>query len=258
METTFDEYLKTLYPARSGTRASYLKAIKILDEIFRIQNPLGISNQSLADIRDPYLIADIIDFVVDQEDKFRRGENSIFDYGSPTQTSYPRKRFCTAAIRRLGDYITQCCSDAATEIMRTAQSDGSRLSRKLLSKFRIDDRGTDREVRAKHRVGQDIFRAILLDIYEYRCCLTGIDVPEVLRAYNTPRFSDSHKDGGMRKNRYLCGKEENQNGKTIEIHSSFQGQGRRGSPQGNRTAGDAGQKVWRGTLENHGMEERAA
>ena len=75
---------------------------------------------------------------------------------------------------------------------------------------------------------------------------------------NTPRFSDSHKDGGMRKNRYLCGKEENQNGKTIEIHSSFQGQGRRGSPQGNRTAGDAGQKVWRGTLENHGMEERAA
>ena len=79
-----------------------------------------------------------------------------------------------------------------------------------------------------------------------------------LKAYNTPRFSDSHKDGGMRKNRYLCGKEENQNGKTIEIHSSFQGQGRRGSPQGNRTAGDAGQKVWRGTLENHGMEERAA
>ena len=79
-----------------------------------------------------------------------------------------------------------------------------------------------------------------------------------LKAYNTPRFSDSHKDGGMRKNRYLCGKEENQNGKTIEIHSSLQGQGRRGSPQGNRTAGDAGQKVWRGTLENHGMEERAA
>lgn len=191
METTFDEYLKTLYPARSGTRASYLKAIKILDEVFRIQNPFGLSNKSLIDIRDPYLIADIIDFVADQEDKFRRGENSVFDYGSPTQTSYPRKRFCTAAIRRLGDYITQCCNDAATEIMRTAQSDGSRLSRKLLSKFRIDDRGTDREVRAKRRVGQDIFRAILLDIYESRCCLTGIDVPDVLRASHIIPWSES-------------------------------------------------------------------
>ena len=62
----------------------------------------------------------------------------------------------------------------------------------------------------------------------------------------------------MKKKRYLCGKEENQNGKTIEIHSSIQGQGGRGSTQGNRTAGVAGQKTWRGTLENHGMEERAA
>lgn len=46
----------------------------------------------------------------------------------------------------------------------------------------------------------------------------------------------------MKKKRYLCGKEENQNGKTIEIHSSIQGQGSRGSTQGNRTAGVAGQK----------------
>ncbi len=76
--------------------------------------------------------------------------------------------------------------------------------------------------------------------------------------HNTPRFSDRHTDGGMKKKRYLCGKEENQNGKTIEIHSSIQGQGSRGSTQGNRTAGVAGQKAWRGTLENHGMEERAA
>ena len=80
----------------------------------------------------------------------------------------------------------------------------------------------------------------------------------MLYLYNTPRFSDRHTDGGMKKKRYLCGKEENQNGKTIEIHSSIQGQGGRGSTQGNRTAGVAGQKAWRGTLENHGMEERAA
>ena len=80
----------------------------------------------------------------------------------------------------------------------------------------------------------------------------------VVKGYNTPRFSDRHTDGGMKKKRYLCGKEENQDGKTIEIHSSIQGQGGRGSTQGNRTAGFAGKKTWRGTLENHGMEERTA
>ena len=34
-------------------------------------------------------------------------------------------------------------------------------------------------------------------------------------AYNTPRFSDRHNYGGMTRNRYICKKEENQNGKTI-------------------------------------------
>ena len=33
--------------------------------------------------------------------------------------------------------------------------------------------------------------------------------------YNTPRFSDRHNYGGMTNNRYICKKEENQNGKTI-------------------------------------------
>ena len=33
--------------------------------------------------------------------------------------------------------------------------------------------------------------------------------------YNTPRFSDRHNYGGMTRNRYICKKEENQNGKTI-------------------------------------------
>ena len=35
------------------------------------------------------------------------------------------------------------------------------------------------------------------------------------KKYNTPRFSDRHNYGGMTRNRYICKKEENQNGKTI-------------------------------------------
>ena len=35
------------------------------------------------------------------------------------------------------------------------------------------------------------------------------------KPYNTPRFSDRHNYGGMTKNRHICKKEENQNGKTI-------------------------------------------
>ena len=76
--------------------------------------------------------------------------------------------------------------------------------------------------------------------------------------YNTPRFSDRHNYGGMTNNRYICKKEENRNGKTIEIYSFFQGESRRGSAQGNGATGVAGQEIWRGTLENYRMEERVA
>ena len=74
-----------------------------------------------------------------------------------------------------------CCEDA-TDIMRSSTHKGSKLSSDLLKRFNINDKGTDKEIRAKRRVGQNIFRAMLLEIYDAKCCITGIDIPEVLRA----------------------------------------------------------------------------
>ena len=34
----------------------------------------------------------------------RNGEKSIFDFGKATQTSYPRGRFCSAALKSLKEY----------------------------------------------------------------------------------------------------------------------------------------------------------
>lgn len=100
---TFEDYLHSTYSNQNSRAAgSYIKAIEILDRIFSQRDVFNLNNQSLADITDPILIAQIIDFVAEEEDKFRNEQNSIFDLGLRTQTSYPKKRFCTAAIRRLG------------------------------------------------------------------------------------------------------------------------------------------------------------
>lgn len=180
---TFQDYLRAKFSSQnSGTVHSYIKAIQILDDIFSQHDVFGLNNQSLADIKDPVLISRIIDYVAEEEDKFRREEDSIFRLGNPNQTSYPKKRFCTAAIRKLGEYINRICCLEATNIMMQEEQNGAKLSRKLRDRFNINEEGTDRIVRAKHRLGQDIFRAMLLDIYSSKCCLTGIDIPEVLRA----------------------------------------------------------------------------
>lgn len=180
---TFRDYLYSTYSNKnSGTPSSYLKAIEIIDKLFQKEDPFNLRNQSLTEIKDPYLIARIIDYIALEEDKFRNGTESIFDFGKPTQTSYPRKRFCTAAIRRFGEFVQRACAAEASEIMLKSERNGSELSVNLMKKFQINEIGSDTEVRAKRRVGQDIFRAMLLKIYDSKCCLTGLEIPEVLRA----------------------------------------------------------------------------
>lgn len=179
---TFRDYLYSSYSIKnSGTAPSYLKEIEIIDKIFQIKDVFNLNGKSLSDIRDPYMIGRIIEYIVQEEDKYRQGGVSIFDLGKSNQTSYPRKRFCTAAVRRLGEFVNLICGEEATELM-IQSSDGSKLSSSLLKKFNINDKGTDREVRAKRRVGQNLFRAMLLDIYGTKCCISGIEIPEVLRA----------------------------------------------------------------------------
>ena len=181
---SFEDYLHATYSIRNSRAASsYLQAIRILDELFTAKGSFNLNGQSIADVRDPVLMEQIIEYVVEEENKFRRDEDSIFQSGRPTQRSYPKKRFCSAAIRRLGEFVNQlCCVEASEDLHSNSSGSGAKLSSKLIRKFHLNDKGTDREVQAKRRVGQEIFRAILLDIYGSKCCLTGIDIPEVLRA----------------------------------------------------------------------------
>lgn len=184
METlSFKDFLYDAYPTKNSRAAgSYITAIKILDELFSQHDVFHLQNQSLTEIRDPLLIERIIDYIADEEDKYRKGLDSIFKFGRPTQTSYPRGRFCTAAIRQLREYIKYVYGQEATDMMLDYTRSGAKLSKALMNRFRIDDEGTEKEVRAKRRVGQDVFRSMLLEIYDRKCCLTGLEIPEVLRA----------------------------------------------------------------------------
>lgn len=127
-------------------------------------------------------MAKIIDFIDQEEYKYRNNEKSFFDLVNSTQTSYPKNRFCTGAIHALGRYVNIITEREATNLMVRSNISGRTLSKKLIQRFHIDNIGSEREVKAKQRIGQDIFRAILLRNYHNRCCLTGIDIPEVLRA----------------------------------------------------------------------------
>ena len=55
-------------------------------------------------------------------------------------------------------------------------------------------RTTDAERREVRRVGQDIFRRGLFEYWDGRCAITGLDVPELLRASHIKPWADCDTD----------------------------------------------------------------
>lgn len=182
VHNTFIEYLDAKYPANSGSKKSYLVALSIIDRLFALNDKFNLNHLPVMEIRDPFLIEQIVDFVADEEDKYRAGQASFFDDGSPKQSSYPRSRFCTAAIRRLRDFINHKCICETTQFLAKSRHNGKRISTDLLNRFKINHAATEKERLIKQRIGQQLFREMLLSIYDTKCCLTGLDIPEVLRA----------------------------------------------------------------------------
>lgn len=55
-------------------------------------------------------------------------------------------------------------------------------------------RATEAERQVIQRVGQDVFRSGLLDYWDGRCAITGLAVPELLRASHIKRWADCELD----------------------------------------------------------------
>ncbi len=75
---------------------------------------------------------------------------------------------------------------ALYDVLRTAAAHARTLPNRVADAFRRETAGMPRATEAERvvvqRVGQDLFRAALLDYWQGRCCVTGLAVPELLRA----------------------------------------------------------------------------
>lgn len=76
--------------------------------------------------------------------------------------------------------------EALYEVLRTTAAHARTLPNRVADAFRRETAGMSRSTEAERvvvqRVGQNLFRAALLDYWQGRCCVTGLAVPELLRA----------------------------------------------------------------------------
>lgn len=178
----FEEYVYDVYSNKTGTAKSYITAINIIDQMLEYDDVFGLNGTSIAEINDGTLLMRIADFVCTQQSLYIKGEDSIFRNVNPNQVSYPGKRFCSAAIKQLVNYYKHDAEEKKAEDIVQRLSAGARVSSELVNIFRIDKEGNDIEATTRRRLGQSYFRRMVLSNYDNKCCVTGLNIPQTLRA----------------------------------------------------------------------------
>lgn len=190
----FEEYVYAVYSNKTGTAKSYITAIRIIDQMFAYDDVFGLKGQSITTIRDGFLLKQIEDFVCAQQTLYIKGEDSIFRNINPNQVSYPGKRFCSAAIKQLMNYYRHDAEEVRAEAIVQQLTAGTKISNELINIFNIDKAGSDIEVTTRARLGQSYFRRMILANYGNRCCVTGIDIPQTLRASHIVAWAEDKRN----------------------------------------------------------------
>ena len=199
----FEDYTYFVYGHKTGAANSYINAIHILDKIFARKDLFNLQGKSLTEVDDEHLLQQIADYVVSEEKKYKTGKDSIFKYGLDRQKSYPRGGFCSAAMKHLQRYQAFEPQEIEANAISDRLSNGKDVSVELLKHFDITKEGKDQVGKTKVRVGQAYYRKMIVSLYGGKCCITGLDVPKLLRASHIIPWAEN-KENRMNPENGLC------------------------------------------------------
>lgn len=184
----FEDYLHSFFDKKNGTINSYITAINIIDEMLANDKSFDLKGKSIACIDDDVLLQQIAEYVCKQQTLFKARQDSLFRNINANQRSYPDKGFCSAAIKHLLKY-NKTATQADTIIKGVKK--GTDVSKKLSLFFKIDKEGGDVLIQKRERIGQSYFRRMVLTNYDNKCCVTGLNIPQTLRASHIVAWAEN-------------------------------------------------------------------
>ena len=170
---------------KSAKASSYARAIEIIDDVLQNQSEIDFKEKSLYDVSDPDVIEKVLELVNNEVKKLKDGKPNIFDYNKQIPQSYLRKNFCSAALNSLIDYSHFEIADT----IATKEKDPLIMSKKLIKHFDLNKSGENVVYQTKLRRGQEYFRKMILANYGSKCCVTGLNIPQTLRASHIVEWS---------------------------------------------------------------------
>lgn len=208
----YSQYIREHNIDGSNKASSYIKALDLLTTILRASSSIHHdSNFWLINSIDT--ITDLYKYALE----FQKKEGSEF-LKSDLPPSYGRKGYYSAALKSYKEFlIIHHHKENLWEIVNNYDETPTDLSKRLQKRKikNIDklvaDQGyysTTKEGKeilrlTKTRINQNFFRDLLLKTYHSQCCVTGLNIPSVLRASHIVPWSQD-KDNRLNPENGLC------------------------------------------------------
>lgn len=187
-KSEFSDYLRATNLGGSGKATSYVRALELLEMMLQAE-PLGFEDcRAVWGVNSTERLIDLRKRVLQEQKRFSKSPWKLD--GIPI--SYLRDGFCSAALSHFIEFSAQRdFSRHVQDLIDTHKEDEAELARTLNVEPSVPDGfvhdasskdGKERIQSIKTRIGQKAFRDVVLKLYQNRCCLTGIDLPEVNRA----------------------------------------------------------------------------
>ena len=191
--STRDGYVRYMREAGaegSNKASSYIRALELLGPILAKTR----THRDCADVfavESPERTGELYELVLEQQ----RLEGAGM-FGGEEPSSYWRNRFYSAALKSYQEFLILAPYKQKLWELARKGGDPAGLARRLneleigkVERLLVDRgmdvasrEGKDRICSAKARVNQGFFLELILDEYRTQCCISGLNVPEVLRA----------------------------------------------------------------------------
>lgn len=176
----------------SNKAASYIKALDDLSKMFK-NNETPVVNPNFWAYRKPEDVDNLYDYILKQQRLSKTNQDSILDYiGKP---GYAKYHFYSAALKEYKKFLGVCRHEDKLWGLVGDENNPRKVADKIENAVFEDSRMFGkgetvlREVSA--RINQHFFRRMILVNYSCACCVSGLNVPQVLRASHiTPWAED--------------------------------------------------------------------
>jgi putative restriction endonuclease len=196
MKSKYSLYVSETNISGSGKATSYIRALDLLSEMLIVKS-FGFDDCiDIWNITSLQRIAQLKELVTVEQ---RKRDNSEW-LSSGIAPSYLINGYCKAALSSYAKFIAESNQENNLfDTFNAHEGDGDELSGLLNTEpdnvdVLIDGlkqaEGGDVIRSVKTRLNQNVFRRMLMDIYNQSCCITGLNIPQVNRASHIISWAD--------------------------------------------------------------------